>query len=398
MDSEELMTVTTRPDDREIGQRLRIARKTAQLTQAAAAAAIEVARTTLVAIEQGKRRVRTQELQALAIRYGTSANAILRREAVHLSLVPQFRSMARCSDDGTEKAARLLTDLVSAEVELENALGVARHPNYPRARPILPGDVGTQAEQDAQELRVWLGLGAGPVRDIVSVMELDLGIRVHVRRLDSRISGLFAYDDDVGACVLLNASHPVGRRNYTATHELAHFTSTRREPGVLRSDERPRSREELYADSFARSFLMPARAVKQRFGGLTAGHSHLTRRHVILLADRFAVSREAMVRRLEELGLVRTGTWDWFQSNGGITDRQADRVLGTSHHPGADTSEGDYVPKKLGLLVREAWKRGYYSEGQLARLLKLHRLEVRELLDGVETERCEADEVVQLPR
>ena len=392
------MTVTMRPDDREIGQRLRIARKTAQLTQAAAAAAIEVARTTLVAIEQGKRRVRTQELQGLAIRYGTSANAILRREAVHLSLVPQFRSMARCSDDGTEKAAQLLTDLVSAEVELENALGVVRYRNFPRTRPILPGDVGTQAEQDAQELRVWLGLGAGPVRDIVSVMELDLGIRVHVRRLDSRISGLFAYDDDVGACVLLNASHRVGRRNYTATHELGHFTSTRREPGVLRSDARPHSREERYADSFARSFLMPARAVKQRFDELTAGHSHLTRRHVILLADRFAVSREAMVRRLEELGLVRTGTWDWFESNGGITDRQADRVLGVSQRPADDATDVDKVPRRLGLLVREAWKRGYYSEGQLARLLKLHRLEVRELLDGVETERCEANEVVKLPR
>ena len=391
------MTVNTaRPSDSEIGQRLRIARKTAQLTQAEAAASIAVARTTLVAIEQGKRRVRTHELQGLAIRYGTSANAILRREAVHLDLVPQFRSMERCSGDGTERAARLLTGLVGAEVELENALGVARRPNFPRTRRILPGDVRTQAEQDAQELRVWLGLGAGPVRDIVSVMELDIGIRVHVRRLDSRISGLFAYDDDVGACVLLNASHPVARRNYTAAHELGHFTSTRREPGVLRSDESPRSREERYADSFARSLLTPARAVKQRFDELTAGHSHLTRRHVILLADRFAVSREAMVRRLEELGLARTGTWDWFQSNGGITDRQADRVLGTSHHP-ANTSGGDYVPRRLGLLAREAWKRGYYSEGQLARLLKLHRLEVRELLDGVETERCEADEVVQLP-
>lgn len=393
------MTVNTaHPNDREIGQRLRIARKTAQLTQAEAAAAIEVARTTLVAIEQGKRRIRTHELQGLAIRYGTSANAILRREAVHLDLVPQFRSMERCSGDGTEKAARLLTDLVGAEVELENALGVTRRPNFPRIRPILPGDVRAQAEQDAQELRVWLGLGAGPVRDIVSVMELDLGIRVHVRRLDSRISGLFAYDDDVGACVLLNAGHPVARRNYTAAHELGHFTSTRRAPGVVRSDESPRSREERYAYCFARSLLTPARAVKQRFDELTAGHSHLTRRHVILLADRFAVSREMMVRRLEELGLARTGTWDWFQANGGITDRQADRVLGTSHHPADGTSEGDYVPRRLGLLVREAWKRGYYSEGQLARLLKLHRLEVRELLDGVETERCEADEVVKLPR
>ena len=389
---------TERVTDRTIGNRLRIARKTAELTQAKAAAAIDVARTTLVAIEQGKRRVRTHELQALAICYGTSANAILRREAVHIDLVPQFRSMARCPDDGTEQAARLLTDLVSAEAELENALGVARHRNFPRARPLLPGNVRSQAEHDAQELRVWLGLGAGPVRDIVSVMELDLGIRVYVRPVGSRISGLFAQDDAVGACVLLNANHPASRRAYTAAHELGHFTSTRHEPNVLRRDDSPHSREERYADHFARAFLTPARAVKLRFEELTAGHSHLTRRHVVLLADRFAVSREAMVRRLEELGLARRGTWDWFQSHGGITDRQAEQVLGRSHHRTENpTSRSDHVPRRLALLVREAWKKGYYSEGQLARMLRLHRLEVRDLLEGAETERSEADDIVKLP-
>jgi len=30
-----------------------------------------------------------------------------------------------------------------------------------------------------------------------------------------------------------------------------------------------------------------------------------------------------MVRRLEELGLTRDGTWDWFATYGGITDEQA---------------------------------------------------------------------------
>ena len=243
--------------DRTIGHRLRTVRKTTRLTQAEAGTAIDVARTTLVAIEQGKRRVRTHELQALAIRYGTSANAILRREAVHLDLVPQFRSVARGPDDGTEQAARLLTDLVSAEVELENALGVARHRNFPPARPLLPSDVRSQAEHDAHELRVWLGLGAGPVRDMVSVMELDLGFRVYVRPLGSRISGLFAHDAVVGACVLLNADHPAGRRAYTAARELGHFTSTRDEPNVLWRDESPHSREERYADHFARAFLTP---------------------------------------------------------------------------------------------------------------------------------------------
>ena len=384
--------------DRVIGERLRIARQVARFTQAEAAEAIRIARTTLVAIEQGRRRIKTQELQELAFRYGTSANAILRHDAVHLDLVPQFRRLPRSADELTDKSARLLTDLVSAEVELENALGVKRHRNYPRQKPILPGNVSAQAEQDAQDLRDWLGLGSGPVKDIISLADLDLGIRVYLRHLDGRISGLFAYDDEVGACMLLNANHPTGRRAQTVAHELGHFTSARREPGVLRTDSIPSSREERYANFFARSFLTPSRPVRQRFDELTAGQSHLTRRHVILLAQSFGVSREAMVRRLEELGLVRSGTWDWFQAHGGITDKQAEQVLGASPDAlGNAVSSGEHVPPRLALLAREAWKRSFYSEGQLARLLKLHRLEVRQLLDGVEAEKCEADELIKLP-
>ena len=120
--------------------------------------------------------------------------------------------------------------------------------------------------------------------------------------------------------------------------------------------------------------------------------------HVVLLADRFAVSREAMVRRLEELDLARRGTWDWFQSHGGITDRQAEQVLGASRHRADDpASRTDHVPRRLALLVREAWRKGYYSEGQLARMLRLHRLEVRDLLEGAETEKSEAHDIVKLP-
>ena len=390
---------TTSLTDREIGQRLRISRQVARLTQADAAEAIQVARTTLVAIEQGRRRIKTRELQELASCYGTSANAILRQDAVHLDLVPQFRRLPRSGDHATDCAARMLTDLVSAEVELENVLGVDRSRNYPRERPILPGNVAAQAEQDAQDLRVWLGLGAGPVKDIVSLVDLDLGIRIYVRPLEGRISGLFAYADAVGACMLLNGNHPIGRRAYTVAHELGHFLSTRREPGVLRADSSPRSREERYANYFARAFLTPARAVKQLFAELTAGHSHLTRRHVILLAHCFGVSREAMVRRLEELRLARDGTWDWFQDQGGITDRQVEQALGVSPDREQErASHREAVPPRLALLAREAWKKTFYSEGQLARLLRLHRLEVRQLLDGVETEKHEADELVELPR
>src|SRR5260370_25314990 len=90
--------------DTEIGERLRLARESAKLTQADAAALVGVVRTTLVAIEQGKRRVQTGELQKLAAAYHTSANALLRREALHLDMPPRFPKLQASSDDAVEPA------------------------------------------------------------------------------------------------------------------------------------------------------------------------------------------------------------------------------------------------------------------------------------------------------
>ena len=78
-------------DPIDIGARLRGAREAAGLTQTDAATDLRVARTTLIAMEQGRRRVRIDEIQHLARLYGTSVNAVLRREAVHVDLVPRFR-------------------------------------------------------------------------------------------------------------------------------------------------------------------------------------------------------------------------------------------------------------------------------------------------------------------
>lgn len=392
------MSETTLPlPDQKTGERLRIAREAAKVTQAVAADAIGVARTTIVAIEQGQRRVRTEELQKLASTYGTSANAILRREAIHLDLVPRFRRSPENQEATTDEAVRLLNKLVSAEVELENALGISRQPNYPAERPILPGDVKAQAEQDAQDIRDWLGLGPGPVFDIVSLLSLQIGIRVYVRRLPGKISGLFAYDDAVGACILLNGAHPLDRLTQTAVHEFAHFMSTRNRPEVVTEGEIFLSREERYANSFARSFLTPARAVRQKFAEITSGQSHLTRRHIILLAHAFGVSREAMVRRLEEITLAKPSTWDWFTANGGISEDQVEAVLGASPKPQPHAQEFlGLIPPRLALLVREAWKRELYSEGQLARLLDLDRHQIREILDGIDAEIGEADDLLKL--
>ena len=385
----------------DVGQRLRLARERAGLTQAQAAEEIEIARTTLVAIESGQRRVRMDELRRLAHSYGESVNVLARPDAPHVDLLqrfrPRFRQAAGSKGSALRQAAEVLSNLAKAEVELEGVLGIARVRSYPPERPIMPGDVRAQAESDAADIRHRLGLGMAPIRDMVSLLEIDLGMRVYIRPIASRVSGAFAYDDAVGACVLLNANHPRERRAQTAAHELGHFVSCRRTAEVM-FDGLRQSREERYANAFASAFLMPARTVMERVAELTRGSGTLTRRHVILMAHLFGVSREALVRRLEELRQVKPGAWDWFEANGGITNQQASQVLNDLVPDDLDRA-GTRQPGtlRLNLLAAEAYRQDLMSEGQLARLLDLGRVELREILDGVDAER-DVDGLPQLSR
>src|SRR5258706_4911326 len=106
----------------EAGERLRLAREAANVTQAAAASAIGVARTTIVAIEHGERRVKIDEVQRLAKLFGTSVNALLRREAVHVDLAPRFRKLDGNHDDAADETAELLASLALAAEALENCM------------------------------------------------------------------------------------------------------------------------------------------------------------------------------------------------------------------------------------------------------------------------------------
>lgn len=124
---------------------------------------------------------------------------------------------------------------------------------------------------------------------------------------------------------MLNANHPYERLTQSGVYELGHFVSARRQPEVLTEDELFTTREEHYANIFQRCFISPR-------GTATSRRDH--RRpvspdppsHYIARACP-GVSREAMVRRLEELKLARDGTWDWFVASGGITDDQVRQVL-----------------------------------------------------------------------
>lgn len=387
----------------EIGRRLRLARETAGIKQEDAAQFINVSRPTLISIEQGVRRVRIQELQILAHRYGTSVNALMRREAVHTDLLPRFRKLQETEDTHTAEAVELFNNLIKADVELENVLGIGERRNYPPEQGINEGDVAKLAEKHAQGLRAFLGLH-GPILDMFTIIQEGLGIRLYQRKLSSRskVAGLFTHDDTVGACIFLNANHPLQRRIYSAGHELGHFVGTRRNPEVLEIDERFSTREERYANIFGRAFLTPAACFSEsfhRWKEVTAAEK-VTRRLIILLANQYNISREACVRRLEELGLAKKGTWDWFEENGGITDKQAEEILGeVAYRIDPAKSDADRpLSHRMSLMAHAVWKRGLMSEGQLAELLKIGRVELRKIIDEIELEEEDTDvEQLKLP-
>ena len=231
-------------------------------------------------------------------------------------------------------------------------------------------------------------------------MELDLGIRLYQRRLSkgSKVDALFTYDQTLGACILLNANFPLERRIQSAAHELGHFVGTRQAPEVLEENEKFQSREERYAHAFGRAFLSPRKSFEAAWRQLTAG-SEITRRPIIVQAHHFRISREACVRRLEELGLVKRGAWDKLKAHGGIAPAQVREVLGDASSK-SDPAKDDAnrpVSHRMSFMAYTAWKRDLMSEGQLAELLKIKRLELRALLDQMELEESETDDLFKLP-
>ena len=115
-----------------MGERLRAARSGVNMTQDAAAASLGMARTTLVAIEKGQRRVKPDETLALARLYGVSVGKLMSPDAIHVDLAATFRRTGgRDSSEAVTRALALLDRLVSGAVQLERLLGREARTDYP---------------------------------------------------------------------------------------------------------------------------------------------------------------------------------------------------------------------------------------------------------------------------
>lgn len=380
METRAMMTV----DPKVVGERLALARRARGLTQQQAAEALGVARTTITAMEKGDRRPQAAELFVLARLYGRQLGDLVRplREGETPGFVVQFRAALAGESAATE--SKRAQDIQRFEsfcrwyVELEQMLDAPLPTRYPEQYDVAGTNPERAADAVATAERNRLGLGDGPLGDLWSLLEGDVGLRIFAFPMrDSRIAGMFVASSDLGGCIAVNANHPLGRQRWTLAHEYWHFLTDRfrAEISVLRGGRVPAN--ERAADAFARHFLMPASGLTRRFLNVKqAKDGPITPADVMTLAHLYGVSTEAMTLRLEELDLLKPGTWDSLKDKG-FKPEEARKLVALPEREQPRSGQ----PFRYETLASRAFAEALISEGQLARMLDTDRVSAVLLAD-----------------
>ena len=254
--------------------------------------------------------------------------------------------------------------------------------NYPPEYDIRGLPVEQAAEFVAQAERSRLGLGDGPLPVLRDLLEHDVGLRIFYipLQLPSKLkfSAMYFYTEELGGCIAVNSNHPEDRRRLSLAHECGHFLTTRYKAEVFIEDSYKRVPEvERFADRFAVYLLMPTTGLVKRFKDLCqAEDNQPSIGGLLTLANQYGVSFEALIRQLEILKLMHTGTYDMLHRSG-IRIRDIQQRLNIGEIPARD----DEFPLRYQFLAVNALDKGHITEGQFARFMKLDRLKAREIVD-----------------
>ena len=363
---------------RSLAPRLRQAREARGWTQQQLADHLGMARTTIVAIEKGERLLRPQELVDLADALGRSVSELLQRGAPTEGFSEQLRGVLPPSEGGDTDLLASIEEfqlLCEDYLRLEELCQAPLRRRYPPEYEIQGTDPELAAEDVAAAERSRLDLGEGPLVNLREILEADVGLRVFQIALPSKVAGMFVFTAELGGCIAVSLLHPAERRQASLAREYGHFLTARYRPKIAlegRYERRPVG--ERFAEAYARAFLVPAAGLRRRFLELERERSQgVTYGDLCRLAHFYAVSVEAMTRRLEELRLIPAGTWERLrqESSGSHEIRQLPKLEPLQE-------DDEIVSSRYIALAIEAWQREELSEGQLARFLRTDRVGARE--------------------
>jgi len=382
------MPLPDKIDPRILGQRIAEARKARGKTQEEVADFLGCSRPTYIAIEKGDRQAKSDEIIKLATFLGRKVHDLVRPTEPIVDLQPHLRAVAERMKGANEEALNAAIDelqrLVEDYRELERIMNAPLRSDYPEEISLGSRvDPAQFAEGIAVQERHRLGLGDQPIIHLRSTLEWDVGLRIFYWDLPSSIAGMYAYTADLGCCILVNRKHPPERRRVSMLHEYGHLLVDRYRPGIdylTMPGRKPAN--ERFAEAFALCFLMPATSVRQRFHDIVNTTGDFQVSDLRRLSHFYFASVEAMALRLEQLGLISKGSWQFLKESK-FAPKQAGELLGLMPQPVNDQS----FPERYRFLAVSAYERGDIGDSDLAHFLRCDIVSAREIVAETLTSR-----------
>lgn len=329
-----------------IGERLKLARMMARLSQQELAERAGVSKMAISKYENNQMMPGSEVLLKLAQALDVRVEFLL-RQAPQLNIQPTYRKHGRM--------AAKVEHAIIAEIQewLERYLAVEaffpdeeiRAYSQPEGFP-YPIESLDDAERAAEKLRDVWQLGNDPIENLTELLEAR-GIKV----------GLVKGDDHFDACTFwVNNTVPViavkqgtfgDRERFSLAHELGH----------IMLEIAPDVDEEKAAYRFAGAFLVPARAVLMELG---QSRRTLDPYELLLLKQKYGMSMAAWIYRAKDLDILSENDaatmWQTFRSRGWHRQEPGDQM---------ETEE----PTRLRRLVRRLIAEDVISRSRAVELL-----------------------------
>lgn len=167
-------------------------------------------------------------------------------------------------------------------------------------------DYGRDFEHIATEIRLKMGLGRGPILDIVKTIE-QAGVIIQffdfsfITGENHKFDGLSFYNNGI-PIILINDKIPNSRKVFTMAHELGHL--------IMHFDRfiGPERDIEKEANEFASAFLAPAKEIKSQLRNLNL-------QKLFNLKIEWNMSIAALLYRAKFLGNITDQTWRRWMMN-----------------------------------------------------------------------------------
>jgi Zn-dependent peptidase ImmA (M78 family)/DNA-binding XRE family transcriptional regulator len=297
------------------------------------------------------------QLESLSRLYGRDIDYFL-KDTLKPPADLEFRGKPGKSLIDLSKETRLVIanydELCRTVYEIENLMGTELRVKLSR----LNEDYSPKAA--ARTLRAKLSLDDKPIPKLRDILENE-GFRIFELSIpNEEISGFSYWHNKYGPCVLINADEPIGRRNFTLAHELAHLLFNHGSSVCFISSGaiKGMGNIEYKANQFAVELLLPESKILEDFRnkGLSRNPSLKELRK---LSYKWGVSNQALGYRLESLDLIESGYTDTLTEPKPIFRRPTipkwKRKLGNQ-----------YVRTSI-----EAYKKNLITIGKLAHALQL---------------------------